>query len=78
LFDCCFSCRPHQDAKTSPPDPAGGLPIDIDSTIALTVDLNEQAWAEICVRRSVPGPVLVWQGLPVIEHLAIGDLVPAA
>jgi acyl-homoserine lactone synthase len=57
-----------------------GLPIDIDSmsTIAVIVDVNEQAWTEICTRRSVPGPMLVWQGLPVIEPPAIRDPVPAA
>jgi len=57
-----------------------GLPIDIDSmsTIAVMVDVNEQAWTEICTRRSVPGPMLVWQGLPVIERPAIRDPVPAA
>jgi acyl-homoserine lactone synthase len=57
-----------------------GLPIDIDqmSTIAVTVDVNEQAWTEICLRRSVPGAMLVWQGLPAIERPAIRALVPAA
>jgi acyl-homoserine lactone synthase len=57
-----------------------GLPIDIDSmsTVAVMVDVNEQAWTEICLRRSVPGPMLVWQGLPVIERHAIRALVPAA
>ena len=57
-----------------------GLPIDIDqmSTIAVTVDVNEQAWTEICLRRSVPGAMLVWQGLPAIERPAIRTLVPAA
>lgn len=57
-----------------------GLPIDIDqmSTIAVMVDVNEQAWTEICLRRSVPGAMLVWQGLPVIERPAIRALVPAA
>jgi acyl-homoserine lactone synthase len=55
-------------------------PLDIDSmsTIAVMVDVDEQAWTEICIRRSVPGPILVWQGLPVIERPAIRDLVPAA
>jgi acyl-homoserine lactone synthase len=48
------------------------------STVAVMVDVNEQAWTEICVRRSVPGPMLVWQGLPVIERPVIRDLVPAA
>jgi acyl-homoserine lactone synthase len=57
-----------------------GLPIDIDSmsTVAVMVDVNEQAWTEICLRRSVPGPVLIWQGLPAIEQPAIRALVPAA
>lgn len=57
-----------------------GLPMDIESmwTIAVMVDVNEQAWTEICVRRSVPGPMLVWQGLPAVKHPAIRDPVPAA
>jgi len=57
-----------------------GLPIDIDqmSTLAVIVDVNEQAWTKICLRRSVPGAMLVWQGLPVIERPAIRALVPAA
>ena len=57
-----------------------GLPIDIDqmSTVAVMVDVNEQAWTEICLRRSVPGAMLVWQGLPAIERPAIRALVPAA
>jgi acyl-homoserine lactone synthase len=56
-----------------------GLPIDIDSmsTVAVKVDVNEQAWTEICLRRSVPGPILVWQGLPVIERPVIREPVPA-
>ena len=57
-----------------------GLPIDIDqmSTVAVMVDVNEHAWTEICLRRSVPGAMLVWQGLPAIERPAIRALVPAA
>jgi acyl-homoserine lactone synthase len=57
-----------------------GLPIDIDqmSTVAVMVDVNERAWTEICLRRSVPGAMLVWQGLPAIERPAIRMLVPAA
>ena len=57
-----------------------GLPIDIDqmSTVAVTVEVSEDAWTEICLRRSVPGPMLVWQGLPVIERPAIRVLMPAA
>ncbi|MDE2063056.1 MAG: GNAT family N-acetyltransferase [Bradyrhizobium sp.] len=52
-----------------------GLPIEIDSmsTVAVTVEVNERAWAEICLRRSVPGPVLVWQDLPVIERSALRE-----
>ena len=42
------------------------------------VDVNERAWTEICLRRSVPGAMLVWQGLPAIERPAIRALVPAA
>jgi acyl-homoserine lactone synthase len=57
-----------------------GLPIDIDamSTVAVIVDVNEQSWTEICLRRSVPGPMLVWQGLPAVERPAIRILTPAA
>lgn len=56
-----------------------GLPVEIDrmSTVAVRVEVNERAWAEICVRRSVPGPVLVWQGLPVIERPAIREPIRA-
>jgi acyl-homoserine lactone synthase len=56
-----------------------GLPINIDSmsTVAVIVDVNEQAWTEICSRRSVPGSILVWQGLPVNARRVIGDPVPA-
>lgn len=57
-----------------------GLPMNIDSmsTIAVIVDINEQAWTEICARRSVPGPMLVWQGLPVIERPRIRAPLSAA
>jgi acyl-homoserine lactone synthase len=57
-----------------------GLPIDIDamSTVAVMVDVNERSWTEICLRRSVPGPMLIWQGLPAVERQAIRVLVPAA
>jgi acyl-homoserine lactone synthase len=56
-----------------------GLPIDVDSmsTIAVLVDVTDQAWVRSCGERSIPGPMLVWQGLPVIERPAIRDLVPA-
>ena len=57
-----------------------GLPLDIDSmsTVAVRVEVNEQAWTEICARRSVPGPILVWQGLPVVEPPMISALARAA
>jgi acyl-homoserine lactone synthase len=57
-----------------------GLPVDIDSmaTMAVIVDINERAWTNICARRSVPGPMLVWQGLPAIERPEIRALLPAA
>ena len=56
-----------------------GLPVNINamSTVAVIVDVNEKAWTEICARRSVPGSMLVWQGLPATER-RIGDPVPAA
>jgi len=56
-----------------------GLPVNINamSTIAVIVEVNEKAWTEICARRSVPGSMLVWQGLPATER-RIGDPVPAA
>jgi len=56
-----------------------GLPVDINSmsTVAVIVDVNDQAWTEICFRRSVPGSMLVWQGLAAIERRVIGDPVAA-
>jgi acyl-homoserine lactone synthase len=56
-----------------------GLPIDVDSmsTVAVQVEITEQAWIQSCGGRSIPGPMLVWQGLPVIERPVIRDLVPA-
>jgi acyl-homoserine lactone synthase len=56
-----------------------GLPHDIDSmsTVAVKVEVNERAWTEICARRSVPGPMLVWQGPPLLERTT-RTLVPAA
>jgi len=56
-----------------------GLPVEINSmsTVAVIVDINERAWAEICSRRSVPGSMLVWQGLAAIERRVIGGPVPA-
>ena len=56
-----------------------GLPININSlsTIAVIVDVNEDAWTKICSRRSVPGPMLVWQGLAAVERRAVGNLIPA-
>jgi acyl-homoserine lactone synthase len=56
-----------------------GLPVNINSlsTVAVIVDVNDTAWTEICSRRSVPGSMLVWQGLPAIERRVVGDPVPA-
>jgi acyl-homoserine lactone synthase len=56
-----------------------GLPIDINSlsTVAVIVDVNDEAWTKICSRRSVPGSMLVWQGLAAVERRAVGNLVPA-
>jgi acyl-homoserine lactone synthase len=56
-----------------------GLPIDINSlsTVAVIVDVNDEAWTKICSRRSVPGSMLVWQGLAAVERRAIGNPVPA-
>ncbi len=57
-----------------------GLPIDIDSisTVAVMVDINEQAWTEICARRPVPGPVLVRQPALVLERPPTRTPLPAA
>lgn len=47
-----------------------GLPSDINglSTVAVMVEVNDQAWSEICSRRAVPGAMLVWQGLGAIPR----------
>ncbi len=57
-----------------------GLPIEINSlsTVAVIVDVDERAWTEICSRRSVPGSMLVWQGLPTIERRVARDPMPVA
>jgi len=56
-----------------------GLPIDIDSmsTVAVIVDVNEQTWTNMCIRRSIPGAMLVWQGLPAMERPAFLDPISA-
>lgn len=56
-----------------------GLPIEINSlsTVAVIVDVNDEAWTEICARRSVPGQMLVWQGLSAVERHNVTDPVPA-
>ncbi len=53
-----------------------GLPTDINgmNCIAVIADVTEEAWAETCAKRSVPGPILVWNGLrsprlPMPAHL---------
>jgi acyl-homoserine lactone synthase len=55
-----------------------GLPIEINSlpTVAVIVDVNDEAWTEICARRAVPGSMLVWQGLSATGRR--GDLIRAA
>lgn len=42
-----------------------GVPTDINgmNCIAVTLDIAEEVWIETCLRRSVPGPVLVWRGI---------------
>ncbi|ABE37641.1 autoinducer (acylhomoserine lactone) synthase [Rhodopseudomonas palustris BisB5] len=47
-----------------------GLPQDIDgmSTTAVLVDVDDDAWLEICARRSVPGPALHWLGLESVNR----------
>ena len=56
-----------------------GLPIEINSlsTVAVIVDVNDEVWTEICARRSVPGQMLVWQGLSAVERHNVTDPVPA-
>lgn len=56
-----------------------GLPIDINSlsTVAVIVDVNDEAWTKICFRRSVPGSTLVWQGLSAVERNPVRDPAPA-
>src|SRR3984957_12249128 len=56
-----------------------GLPIAIDSLspVAVIVDVNDEAWTKICSRRSVPGSMLVWQGLSAVERHAVRDPAPA-
>jgi acyl-homoserine lactone synthase len=50
-----------------------GLPVNINSlsTVAVIVDVNDEAWTKICSRRSVPGSMLVWQGLSAVERHAV-------
>ncbi|WP_322514949.1 acyl-homoserine-lactone synthase [Rhodopseudomonas palustris] len=47
-----------------------GLPQDIAgmSTTAVLVDVDDDAWLEICARRSVPGPALQWRGLDNVDR----------
>jgi acyl-homoserine lactone synthase len=42
-----------------------GVPTDIKgmNCIAVSLDITEEVWAETCLRRAVPGPVLVWNGI---------------
>jgi hypothetical protein len=41
------------------------------------VDVNDEAWTQICSRRSVPGSMLVWQGLAAVDRRAVRDPVAA-
>jgi acyl-homoserine lactone synthase len=56
-----------------------GLPCDINglSTVAVIVEINDQAWTEICHRRAVPGSLLVWQGLAAIPRQPLTTLMEA-
>ena len=56
-----------------------GLPADINglSTVAVMVEVNDQAWSEICSRRAVPGAMLVWQGLSAIPRQPLAILAEA-
>jgi LuxR family quorum sensing-dependent transcriptional regulator len=54
-----------------------GLPIIINSLSTVIVDVNNEAWTEICSRRSVPGSMLVWQDLPAIERRVVRDPILA-
>lgn len=42
-----------------------GIPTDVDgmNCIAVSLAISDEVWAETCLRRSVPGPVLVWKGI---------------
>jgi acyl-homoserine lactone synthase len=53
-----------------------GLPIDINglSTVAVMVEVNDEAWTEICKRRSIPGALLLWHGLGAIQRQIMGNL----
>jgi acyl-homoserine lactone synthase len=56
-----------------------GLPMNINSmsTVAVIVDIDDEAWNGICSRRSVPGSMLVWQGLSAINRQALRHPMPA-
>lgn len=56
-----------------------GLPSDINglSTVAVMVEINDQAWTEICRRRAVPGALLVWQGLAAIPRQPLTTFMEA-
>ncbi|MGP9813076.1 acyl-homoserine-lactone synthase [Rhodopseudomonas sp. NSM] len=54
-----------------------GLPRDIDgmSTTAVLVDVDDDAWLEICARRSVPGPILQWRGLDNVDRNPLPNIM---
>ncbi len=55
-----------------------GLPQDINglNCIAVTKDVTEAAWIETCLKRSVPGSVLVWNGTA-RPFYRLPELIPA-
>jgi len=56
-----------------------GLPADINglATVAVMVEVKDDAWTEICGRRAVPGAMLVWQGLGAIPRHSLAALAEA-
>ena len=43
---------------------AGALTVLMaNGAVAVSLAISDEVWAETCLRRSVPGPVLVWKGI---------------
>lgn len=55
-----------------------GVPKEINglNCVAVAIDVTEDAWVETCQKRSVPGSVLLWNGLPRPLY-RLPELVPA-